>query len=67
MQTFQTTALLVNEFAGFSVSDQFGIPLTRLKRSSADEIVPIQESGRADVSGSFRSDYRKTYHWAVVA
>ena len=38
MQTFQTTVYLVNELAGSSISDQFSIPLTRLKKSSAEEI-----------------------------
>jgi hypothetical protein len=38
MQTFQTTVYLVNELAGSSISDQFSIPLTRLRRSSEEEI-----------------------------
>ena len=38
MPQFETTVYLVNELAGSGNSDQLSIPLTRLKRSSGEEI-----------------------------
>lgn len=58
MQTFQTTVYLVNEFAGSSISDQFSIPLTRLKRSSAEDIDEKMAAAKAwiDAVGQYHKE-----------
>ena len=58
MQTFQTTVYLINELAGSSTPDQFSIPLTRLRRSSEEEIDEKMAAAKAwiEAVGKFHKE-----------